>query len=69
MSFLKEHKKVQQLEAAFAQQRNDFEVTIAELKKEIAGVVARCKNQDEEIQKVSAQVELNKTISRKVANK
>ena len=67
--FLKEHKKVQQLEAAFAQQRNDFEVTIAELKKEIAGVVARSKNQDEKIQKVSAQVELNKTVSRTVVNK
>jgi hypothetical protein len=67
--FLKEHKKVQQLEAASAQQRNDFEATIAELRKEIAGVVARSKNQDEKIQKVSAQVELNKTVSGKVANK
>jgi trimeric autotransporter adhesin len=67
--FLKEHKKTQQLEAAFAQQRNDFEVTIAELKKEIAGVAARSKNQDEKIQKVSAQVELSIPGSRKVANK
>jgi trimeric autotransporter adhesin len=67
--FLKEHKKVQQLEAASAQQRNDFEATIAELRKEIAGVVARSKNQDGKIQKVSAQVELNKTFSRTVANK
>ena len=39
--FLKEHKKVQQLEAPWAQQHNDFEATIAELRKEIAGVVAR----------------------------
>ena len=67
--FLKEHKKVQQLEAASAQQRDDFEATIAELKKEIAGVVARSRDQDEKIQKVSAQVELNKTVSRTVANK
>ena len=67
--FLKEHKKVQQLEAALAQQRNDFEATIAELRKEIAGVVARSRDQDDKIQKVSAQVELNKTVSRKVANK
>jgi O-acetylhomoserine/O-acetylserine sulfhydrylase-like pyridoxal-dependent enzyme len=67
--FLKEHKKVQQLEAASAQQRNDFEATIAELRKEIAGVVARSRDQEEKIQKVSAQVELNKTVSRKVANK
>jgi len=42
--FLKERKKVQQLETVFAQQRNDFEATIAELKKEIAGVDARSKN-------------------------
>ena len=67
--FIKEHKKVQQLEVASAQQRNDFEATIAELRKEIAGVVARSKNQDEKIQKVSAQVELNQTVSRRVATK
>jgi Chaperone of endosialidase len=67
--FLKEHKKVQQLEAASTQRRNDFEATIAELRKEIAGIVARSRDQDEKIQKVSAQVELNKTVSRKVANK
>jgi hypothetical protein len=65
--FLKEHQKVQQLEAAFTQQRNDFEMRIAELKKEIVGIVARSKNQDEKIQKVSAQVEVNETASRTVA--
>src|SRR4030095_5337964 len=32
--FLKEYKKVQQLEATVAQQRNQFEATIAELKNE-----------------------------------
>ena len=67
--FLKEHKKVQQLEAASAQQRNDFEATIAELRKEIAGVVARSRDQDDKIQRVSAQVEVNTTVSRTVANK
>jgi len=67
--FLKEHKKVQQLEAASVQQCNDFEATIAELRKEIAGVVAQSRDQDEKIQKVSAQVELNETVSRKVAKK
>jgi hypothetical protein len=66
--FLKEHKKVQQLEADSAQQRNDFAATIAELRKEIAGVVARSRDQDDKIRKVSAQVELNKTVSRKIAN-
>jgi len=67
--FLKEHKKVRQLEMAVAQQRNDFDATIAELKKEIANVVARSKDQDAKIQKVGAQVELNRAVWRKVANK
>jgi hypothetical protein len=66
--FLKEHKKVQKLEAAIAQQRRDFEVTVSELKKEIANVVARSRGQDEKIQKVSAQVEVNRAAARRVAN-
>jgi hypothetical protein len=67
--FLKEHKKLQQLEVAVAQQRNDFDASIAELKKEIASVVARSKNQDARIQRVSAQVKLNKPATQKIANK
>jgi hypothetical protein len=67
--FLKEHKKVQQLEVAVVEQRNYFDAMIAELKKEIEGVVARFKGQDEKIQKVSAQVERNDSVSRVVANK
>jgi Chaperone of endosialidase len=66
--FLKEHKKVQQLELAVAQQRNHFDATIAELKKDIESVVARSKRQDERIQRVSAQVELNRAAPRTVAN-
>src|SRR6266498_2158716 len=66
--FLKEHKKVQQLEVAVAQQRNDFDVIIGELKKEMESVVARSKGQDEKIQKVSAQVELKRDSPRTVAN-
>ena len=56
--FLKEHKKVQQLEAALADQRNDFELAIAELKQEIKMVAARSNKQDAEIQRASARVEL-----------
>jgi Chaperone of endosialidase len=52
--FLKEHKKVQQLEADLAEQRKDFRAAIAELKKET----------DVKIQKVTAQIELNNTASR-----
>jgi hypothetical protein len=54
--FLKEHKKVQQLEASLAAQRKDFRAAIAELKKET----------DLKIQKATAQIELNKTPSRMV---
>jgi hypothetical protein len=66
--FLKEHKKVEKLEAAVAQQRNHFEATIAELKKEIKSLAARCKEEDEQIQNVKAQVKLNGSVSRAVAN-
>ena len=67
--FLKEHGKVKKLEASVAQQRNDFQTTITELKKEIESVVARSRDQEKKIQKVKAQVELNKVVSRTVANK
>ena len=53
--------------ALLAQHRDDE--AIVELKKEIEGVVARFKSQDEKIQKVSAQVEVNDSVSRVVANK
>jgi uncharacterized protein (DUF3084 family) len=70
--FLKAHHKAQQQEAtitqlkstvtkgatAIAQQRNDFEATIRQLKKEMETVVARFKEQDAKIQKVSDQIEL-----------
>ncbi|HZR06478.1 MAG TPA: tail fiber domain-containing protein [Candidatus Udaeobacter sp.] len=67
--FLKEHKKVQRLEVAVAQQRNHFDDTIAELKKEIEHVAARTKDQEQEIQKASAGGELNKDAPRRVANR
>jgi hypothetical protein len=65
--FLKEHRKVQDLEATVAQQRADFETTIAELKKEMDSLVARSKEKGEQIQKVSTQAELDKPASRVVA--
>jgi hypothetical protein len=72
--FLKEHRKVQEQgatitqlqstvtkqEAAIANHRKDLEATITGLKKEIETVVARAKEQDAKIQKVSDQVELSK---------
>jgi hypothetical protein len=53
--FLKEHRKVEKLEALVAQQHKDFETALADLK--------------EQIQKVSAQLELNKPAPQTVLNK
>jgi trimeric autotransporter adhesin len=55
--FLKEHRKVEEQGA-----------TIAELKKEIASITTTMKTQDAKIQKVSAQVELNKPAGQMVVN-
>jgi hypothetical protein len=56
--FLKEHKKVEKLQATVAQQQKGMEVLTAQLKEQAA-----------QIQKVSAQLEVNKTAPRTVANK
>ena len=53
--FLKEHRKVQDLEATVAQQHKGMEVLAAQLKEQAA-----------QIQKVSAQLELNKPAPRTV---
>jgi len=55
--FLKEHRKVQELEAAVAQQHKGMEVFAAQLKEQAS-----------QIQKVSAQLELNKPAPRTVLN-
>ena len=52
--FLKEHRKVQELQATMTQQREHFETAVAELKTQI--------------QKVSAQLELRKTSPQTVLN-
>ena len=56
--FLKEHKKVQSLEATVAQQAKGMEVLTAQLKEQAA-----------QIQKVSAQLEVNKPAPQVVTNK
>ena len=56
--FLKEHKKVEELQATVAQQQKGMEVLTAQLKEQAA-----------QIQKVSAQLEVNKPVPRTVANK
>jgi hypothetical protein len=56
--FLKEHKKVESLEATVAQQQKGMEVLTAQLREQAA-----------QIQKVSAQLEVNKPAPHVVANK
>jgi trimeric autotransporter adhesin len=55
--FLKEHHKVQELQATVAQQQKGMEA-----------VIARLKEQDSKIQKVNAQLELRKPAPQTVAN-
>jgi hypothetical protein len=56
--FLKEHKKVQDLETTVAQQQKGMEVLMAQLKQQAA-----------QIEKVSAQLEMTKPAAKVVANK
>jgi septal ring factor EnvC (AmiA/AmiB activator) len=56
--FLKEHKKVQALEATVAKQQKGMEVLTAQLKEQAA-----------QIQKVSAQLEVSKPAAKVVVNK
>ena len=58
--FLKEHCKNEEQEAKIAEQRKDFDATIARQQKEIEAITATVKEQAAQIQKVSAQVEVNK---------
>lgn len=55
--FLKEHQKVQELEATVAQQQKGMEVLTAQLKEQAA-----------QIQKVSAQVEMSKPAAKTVVS-
>jgi Chaperone of endosialidase len=67
--FLKEHRKMQKLEVAIAHQRNDFEATIAELKKEIANIAARSNGHEKQVQRVNPQIERSKAAPGTVASK
>jgi hypothetical protein len=74
--FLKEHRKVEQQEAGIAvlkstvaQQQKDSNAAAAQQQKEIRALTANLKEQTAQIQKVSAQLELNKPAPRTVADK
>jgi hypothetical protein len=62
--FLKQHRKVEQQAREMRQQRKDFETTIAELKKQIEAVAAHSKKQDANIQRVSAQIDLSRSVTK-----
>jgi septal ring factor EnvC (AmiA/AmiB activator) len=66
--FLKEHRKVQELEATVAQQQQDFQSTIAQQQKEIKALAASLKEQASKIQKVSDQLEVSKPAPQLVAD-
>jgi uncharacterized coiled-coil protein SlyX len=59
--FLKEHKRVEAL-------KNDFKTTVARQQKEIQALTAQLIEQAAQIQKVSAQLELNQPAPRAAAN-
>ena len=63
--FLKEHKKVEQLQATVAQQQKDFQAAIAALKQT---VTAQLDQEAAEIQKLTTRLELNKPLLQTTAN-
>src|SRR5260370_41666286 len=73
--FLKEHGKVEQQEATIvqlkstvAQQQKDLQATAAQYEKKLNAVTARLNEQAAQIQKVSAQLEVNKPAPQMVGN-
>ena len=63
--FLKEHKKVEEQQAAIA----DLKSTVAQQQKGMEAVTGQLKGQAAQIQKVSAQIELDRPAPRTVLNK
>jgi hypothetical protein len=63
--FLKEHRKVQDLEATVAQQQKDFRAAIDKLQE---SVTAQLQEQAAQMQKVSAQIEMSKPAPRTALN-
>jgi hypothetical protein len=73
--FLKEHRMVQELkstaakqEATIAQQQKDFRATAAQQQEEIQALTASLKEQAAQIQKVGAQLEVNRPAPQMVGN-
>src|SRR5262245_20897779 len=59
--FLKEHRKVEELKSAMAQQQKDFEAAIYRQQQEIKALVTRLNDQETRIRKVSARIEMHQS--------
>ena len=66
--FLKEHRKVQELEAKVARQQKDSEANDAKQREQIQALTARLDKQDAKIEKVTNQIERRKPSSQIVSN-
>ena len=66
--FLKEHRKVTQLETTVAQQQKKFESRIADQQKEIEALTTGLKEQASQLQKVSAELELRRPAPQTALN-
>jgi hypothetical protein len=66
--FLKEHRKVEQQEAAIGRLKQDFGANIAQQAKQIEALTATVKEQAAQIQKVSAELEASKPAQQTVVS-
>jgi hypothetical protein len=70
--FLKEHRKVEELQASIAQQRKDFQAAIAQQRKDSQATAAQQQQQIEALtaglQKVNAQLEVSRPSAQTVLN-
>ena len=65
--FLKEHRRVEELKSAMAQQRRDFEAAIVQQRKTTEALIARLNEQEAQIQRVNAQVQEHRPASQMLA--
>jgi Chaperone of endosialidase len=65
--FLKEHRRVEELKSAMAQQRKDFETAMVQQRKATEDLLARLNEQEARIQKVNAKIEARKPRSQTLA--
>ena len=67
--FLKEHRRVEQLESEAAEQRQDFTSTVRRQENEIEALTKMVKQQAAQIEKVSAQISLQESRMQTIASK